>query len=279
MSRADIVVAFFIALVAASLLVMWLSRQTTQARRTHCEHKQIALSTAIQLHERIHEELPGWRQAGGESWSETILPWIGRVLNEDELSGKAPVDISIRGPHATAMKADTTSGPPFIWAFVCPEDPRVLAARSERGAWLSYVVNAGRPDGEGLAAGEAPDNLGSGVFLDYSRGPDRMTLDFIAEHDGESYTLLLSENIDAGRWPDHAEQQLTFLWNIGEPHIFALNDQAGRGDGSVSFARPSSRHLNGVNATFVGGNTQFLSNSIDPHVFRQMMTSDQTQDE
>lgn len=258
---------------------MWLSRQTAQARRTRCEQKQIALATAIQLHERIHGELPGWRQKDRTSWAETVLPWIGHEMTPDEQSGKMPVDIASRGPHPAVLELRTTGKAPYIGEFLCPDDPRMVPAGNERDAWLSYVVNAGWPDQESVKEGEAPDALGSGVFLDYLRGEDRMTLAFIAEHDGESYTLVLSENIDAGRWPDEEERQLAFLWNVGEPRILAINEQAGRGDGSLPFARPSSRHLKGANAAFVGGNTQFLNNAIDPAVFRRMMTSDNSLDE
>ncbi len=40
----------------------------------------------------------------------------------------------------------------------------------------------------------------------------------------------------------------------------------------LSFARPSSRHPGGVIGTFCDGHTQFLSETIDYHVFQQIMT-------
>jgi len=40
----------------------------------------------------------------------------------------------------------------------------------------------------------------------------------------------------------------------------------------LAYARPSSRHPGGVNATFCDGHTQFLNDTIDYRVFQQIMT-------
>ncbi len=281
MTKLDLIAGFAIALIGLSLLVVWLSRQTTQARRTRCEQKQIALHEAIMLQEQVQHELPGWVQPTGnadeslgpvQSWSVTILPWIGQPQRAGDPTGNQTGDANLRGPYADVfddvqkqLDGSEVKSPPYVPAFVCPEDPRMASADDKRSGWLSYVVNSGRPDRQHPPEGESPDILGTGVFLDYSRGKDRMTLDFISDHDGESYTLLLSENIDAGLWTDHDEAKLSFLWNSALPR-----------DGDPIY--PTSQHLKGANAIFVGGNTEFLSINIDVLVLRQMMTSDRATD-
>ncbi len=286
-SRLDLLLVVAIIFFGGSLLILWLSRTTTQARRTRCEQKQLVLSRAIDVHKLVQGEFPGWLQGGTKneqrklSWGATILPWIGRPLTDAEQSGKVPLDSSLRGPRGEAFdryrqsqatNANATSD--FIAEFLCPEDPRMIPAGNERNGWMSYVVNAGKPDRQMLAGDEVPDEMRNGVFLDYTRDhKQRMTIDFIRDHDGESYTLLLAENIDAGLWSGVAEHELGFVWNDSTPAILAINQQAGQSDGRVAFARPSSRHLGGVNATFVGGNGQFLSEKIDVRVLQQMMTS------
>jgi hypothetical protein len=53
-----------------------------------------------------------------------------------------------------------------------------------------------------------------------------------------------------------------------------MNQLGGQGDGTIRFARPSSRHSGGVNAVLVSSAGRFFSDDTDPVVFLQMMTSD-----
>lgn len=130
--------------------------------------------------------------------------------------------------------------------------------------------------------------------------------------DGSATTLLMSENVDSGLWTDYAEWDVGFVWepahnsdipsqpfiNYGNTATVYETDrygtfvrwinqetgqsvltEAGTEDSGETqngnpyrFARPSSYHPGGVNAVFADGHTYFLSETIDPVVYGQLMS-------
>lgn len=126
--------------------------------------------------------------------------------------------------------------------------------------------------------------------------------------DGTATTLLISENVDSGNWTNFWESRVGFVWQAGldgaaaaplpsqvggedtdnlpiditDPEGFEgllrINEKFGEyetapaGGGALLFARPSSYHPGGVNATFCDGHTQFLSENIDYIVYCHLMT-------
>ncbi len=139
---------------------------------------------------------------------------------------------------------------------------------------------------------------------------ENVTSSSLLSGDGSSTTLLMSENVDGGLWTDFAEWDVGFIWeparigdNPSKPFldhattttkgtqyqtgvrwinqdvgysVFAEADteQADEEDDSnpYRFARPSSYHPGGVNVVFADGHTYFLSETIDPVVFGQLMS-------
>lgn len=125
--------------------------------------------------------------------------------------------------------------------------------------------------------------------------------------DGSATTLLISENVDSGNWTNFWESRVGFVWQPGldgsgnpAPNpskvnsaatdnlptiatpagfegLLTINEKFGEYDtapagGQPLFARPSSYHPGGVNATFCEGHSQFLADTIDYIVYCQLMT-------
>lgn len=125
--------------------------------------------------------------------------------------------------------------------------------------------------------------------------------------DGTATTLLISENVDSGNWTNFWESRVGFVWQagvsggvaapvpstvnsentdnlpttistpVGFEGLLTINEKFGEYDtapagGQSLFARPSSYHPGGVNATFCEGHTQFLADTIDYIVYCQLMT-------
>ena len=135
--------------------------------------------------------------------------------------------------------------------FVCPDDPR---AGGETGA-LSYLTNGGYGLFPVDAATKAVSEAGThtaGIDLDgdgevsereyainYATGvvwrPDprpagegfRMSLPFITNRDGLEYTLLLTENLNAGNWLSRQTMDLAFV--IGRERLTFDNGPDSRG--------------------------------------------------
>jgi prepilin-type processing-associated H-X9-DG protein len=170
----------------------------------------------------------------------------------------------------------------YIPQLICPDDPR--GSKRPPEAWISYVANCGLPDAE--PRDEFPaDWPANGVFLErfLDRAESRaMTRKFIKDHDGESYTLLFSENIDAGKWTDTNEALVGFLWYPGTPQgthdpagvVLSINQPRGKRDDSVRYARPASLHVGGVNVAYADGHTDFLVSEIDYRIYAAHMSPD-----
>ena len=299
LSRSEIIALVVIGLVAAGVLLPWLAQSQRVARQVTCSArlKDAAQTMLFAAELRDGKELPGYANelavdAAGQrqkiGWAYSLLPYLNRPI--DPKTGQPPgpdvfgpwhklhVQFGPQGEDAFRGKMPTD----YIPEFICPDDPRAI--KRPREAWLSYVANCGLPDVEpkdGLPA----DWPANGVFLERFLDRDEsraMTWEFIQKHDGASYTYLLSENIDAGKWTDAAEPQVGFLWYPGSPQgkhdpsgpVLFINQQRGKGDGSVQFARPASGHEKGVNVAYADGHTAFLVNELDYRIYAAQMTPD-----
>lgn len=150
----------------------------------------------------------------------------------------------------------------------------------------------GDPTGLGYEGGEA-----CGVFhvhdqrvLSDDRPAEvtRVGIDYISQHDGTSYTLVLSENLSNRCWTgtDLVEVydtsstnpgQLALLWDpTWEPEYGAAgrlpNPPGINMDKEGDHARPSSYHPGGVLASYADGRVKFASEGIDYFVYQNIMT-------
>lgn len=135
---------------------------------------------------------------------------------------------------------------------------------------FSYVVNCGLP-------GDA-DTKATGVFHNHNIDgkPVYVCMWDLYEHDGGSYTLMLSENLQAGRWTDTEEANVGMVWFRKPDECSGINQcrDVGERPQKIRYARPSSNHPGGVIASFCDGHLQFLSDTIDYTVYQQLMAPD-----
>ena len=145
-------------------------------------------------------------------------------------------------------------------------------------------------------------NRANGVFPFHGNTPGRplthVDLDYISGQDGTTHTLMLGETLDTQRWawlngcirapicvlqPFTFEEKLFygFSWHDGS-YLDCGSLQCLPPEQAVSSGRRaegcfvrhlSSDHPGGANATFCDGRVQFLSESLDYKVYRQLMTS------
>jgi hypothetical protein len=219
-------------------------------------HKQLVLATLG--YESRHGNFPGYvnRIATGEDEDYVVASWIVALfpyLDRRDLwigweSGDKPA--------------------PFLQVMVCPAD---RSGGSSSGLPpLSYVVNCGQP-------GDS-DTPAHGIFHNHEVDSNMQLVswDYISKHDGSGYTLMMSENIQAGYWTDTEEVNVGMVWLDRPGPSSRINRDKNAGDRpeDARFARPSSNHPGGVVANYCDGRTVFLHETIDYNVYQHLMTPD-----
>lgn len=227
----ELLVVISIIAVLASLILPALASAREAARRAQCMSNMRNCAMAVRSYATTHDgRLPllvtaataedgiaedpgtGTFEYIGRTWCVELLPYLDGNVIYDRLTdgGTTANDLAENLSLITDIN---------IEIFTCPDDPD-----AESGANLSFCANAGYCNQNfwgtvsemqhylqvenDLAFNDAPapvfnsddhDALfGTGVF--WRPGPKRMTLDFIGRGDGESATLMLSENLQATTW-------------------------------------------------------------------------------
>jgi prepilin-type N-terminal cleavage/methylation domain-containing protein/prepilin-type processing-associated H-X9-DG protein len=262
-------------------------------------------------------------------WPISILPLLDNSALLKNIKNDAFITsgvATINGPDTT----DTIDDTGWIQVFTCTED--IHSYRRPGG--LSYVVNSGfwsssnwgvaetftssssasgfqqvgaiSWDGDGnlFSSTDVTTHASTGVIWRTTSNFES-SIDFVATGDGSSTTLLLSENLQSGKWFDVDANSLgfgirvltssnqptksEFTFNGSLPTLqtegtaFATPDAATRPDnwfinhslGAVpgTSPRPSSNHAGGVNAMMCDGSVKFLNESIDKNVYAKLCTS------
>lgn len=253
----ELVVVLLVLGVTLAVLLPALNQQHG-GRQATCRNRQKQLALALLQYEATHRQFPGYvnrigRQSDGRhlvgSWGVALFPYLG----ENDLWKKWR-----EGNQSSVYRG----------LFICPSDPSQQT--SARSAPLSYVANCGRP-------GDL-DTLADGMFFnhDVDSEPLRTSFDYLATHDGAQHTLLLSENVQAGRWTDTAEADVGMVWRQSPGPCSNINrcENAGDRPGDIKYARPSSNHGGGVVVSFCDGHVEFLREDIDYRVYQHLMTPD-----
>ena len=222
---------FVVIFVIAVLLVLIMSRlQKGQIgnRRATCANNMRNIAIALVNFESRNGGFPGYANVINNkraSWVIPILPNLERMDLYQAWTDTPPVNLPLR---AGSTETTLASGTPNPWArstlsiLVCPS-ARVISSPSNP---LSYVVNTGsaRTANDFLPPLTSDvrwvEDRNSGVFFNRAGAdfhlaeptpnppPDAFTpsagpvtnIDFIFQHDGTAYTLLLSENLQATTW-------------------------------------------------------------------------------
>lgn len=281
-SRRDILVALVVIGLLLVLAAPFLLQMRGTSRRLMCEMRMIAWGEAVREHAAERHHFPGYRnlQAVSPSGERRAAGWVFPTFPfyGDRTEGPSPFQ-EIYDRYGPEGPVSTRGESPEIWIddLLCPDGLPIKG--NTRAPWLSYVANCGMPDVP--APGPLPpDWPANGVFmnlyLEPLPAPYPVTMQFVQEHDGAESTVLLSENLDARYWTDVSEALTGFVWidslvTDSPKRPLRINEFRGKGDGTIRFARPSSGHVGGVNATFCSGATRYLSDQIDYLVFTRMM--------
>lgn len=250
-------------------------------------------------------------------WAFELLPFVEQTgLYERLLAVNATANLDPQGLSSFDQLSAAN-----VYTFTCPDSDKP----DQPGA-LSYVVNTGymtadiwdNPsqgrrhqitgtynwnnggDFDETSAQDAQISMASGAFHADPTGQYQMTLAQMALGDGSSQTIVLSENLNAGRWISGNPHDMAFAVRIGgtAANIETSDSQNGVGAGTNQTAlqlptafdlgpscincdvsavgaapRPSSVHRGGVNAAFGDGHVDIVSESIDPRVYARLVTS------
>ena len=293
--------------VLLALLISWTLRSTQAvARHDICMNHLKQLTTATHNFDAVRRRFPGYGEylltaktvpddAPGPdvrtinvSWAVMLLPYSERLDLWEKWNDP---DLASKGGWGQLHV--------YLQVLVCPSNPP--AQTGNGAAPLSYVANCGIADGTATTPGGVADGRATGVFLDRqgtASPTDKsrdMTLDFISAKDGTAYTLMYSENLQAGPYVptlDGVHRKLTvgeaevgMIWDgvtdgspTPTPPTLALGAFADRPSDParppIDYARPSSNHPGVVIVSFCDGHCSALSTQIDYQVFRHLMTPD-----
>ncbi len=226
----ELLVVITIIGMLVSLLLPAIQAARETGRRNTCMSNMRNASAALgQVHD-AKRGFPGYANVVGDnraSWVVTILNqldqgslyqnWVNLSMNAAFPSGT---------PNITMFTATYQYPTSVPWAHTtlsvlnCPSSP----STSTTPDLLSYVVNTG----SALTANDnfpggtfIPEDHDSGVFFNQSNSDStsvtlynpkgsistygqgnkyKTTMDFIQSNDGTSYTIMISENLQAGRW-------------------------------------------------------------------------------
>jgi hypothetical protein len=204
------------------------------SRRNTCANNMRQLSLAMAYYERAHRRFPGYANTVGGKTTTYVVPLFPQMERND--LHVAWCDQSLSTAQAPC---------PYLEVLVCPSSH----GPARRPGTTSYVVNAGEAANE-LAA--------DGVCFDRTRAHGLRTevsLAYVNAHDGDAFTLLMSENLQAGPWvidtPQEARRAAGFVWHdkcfpAAQCRINGAKNTPAGADRDISFARPSSNHLGGV---------------------------------
>lgn len=252
-SLRDLLVLTTAAGVGLCLLVLAIesSRNSTiSGRNAQCKNNLRNLAMATDSYQSSAGIYPGRTQtlAGRPvPWAVALLPNLERL---DLYSDWANPSIAIKPP-------------PYFELLTCPQD-----FRSRSSPHLSYVVNAGIAD---LTNG----NPANGLFFDLtSANPTTITGEYLAGHDGQSHTLIFTENLQATTWDSTKPYETIFVWHPTTQPTKAMLMNGGNLQSVVTaaMARPASNHPDGVNVAFADTHVKFINDQIEYRIYIQLMT-------
>lgn len=245
--------------IAVAVGIPWLLRSREQQRLRMCEKRLGEIAAAQLLLERTAGHFPGFANPLSNANAEKVEASFGSWI-------VVSLGILYRSELASAWqhgKREARYLPDLVCPAAAPPDP------TPDMAWLSYVANCGR--------GDRLNDPACGVYMDLRmKPPVRITVADLDAHDGAATTLLLSENVQAGRWTSTEAADVGMLWWLDPGACSALNRcrEAPSDTHRTEYARPSSNHAHGVNAAYADGHVDFLSDAIEYRVYQQLMAPD-----
>jgi prepilin-type N-terminal cleavage/methylation domain-containing protein/prepilin-type processing-associated H-X9-DG protein len=268
----ELLVVITIIAVLMGLLLPAVQAAREGGRRTVCQNNLYNLGVALGRHDQQMGYLPGWRNPGPvtngtSSWPIALMPYIERndIYKTVTASGTVPTAV-------------------FVTMYVCPSSP----PDSQSGPTLAYAGNCG--SGSNLRKG---DGLMLDTIIASGSNSGRVSLDDLASLDGAPFTLALSEKCGStgglvqASWnvaPLSSGTSFTFPVVTQMQSVFGIVGTAAPSKvinsgtlGTTSVGgfstMPSSNHPGGAVAAFADGHTEFIKDSLPPHVYAQLLSS------
>jgi hypothetical protein len=259
--RRSITVTNLIALCVAllilfSLLIPQMGSARVTTLRTQCANNLKELAIATLQFESKKQQYPWYIQKLHDKHATAIvrmLPHLGRNDLYEEWLDSSQRELS----------SNTQ-----ISLLTCPSSETVAG----KSAPLSYAFNSG----EAVVESQA-----NGIFFNGLAGkPITTNANYVANHDGLSFTILCAENLQANTWlvsdANNARLWTTIVWHASQPvnPAWKLNSKCASTVpiAELTFARPSSNHPGCVVTAFCDGNVKKIDESIDYDVYCQLMT-------
>lgn len=241
-------------------------------------------------------------------WTFLLLPALDNSALLKNIRNDAVFTAGTPNTMAIQLTAGVQNENVAIEVLTCPDH---VAAFKKAGG-LSYVVNAGQfpntvwgttstnntPDQTSYTAPSGVDAtdiaIGQATGVIWPSGYTN-SLEYVSTGDGTSTTLLITENLQAGRWYDTSSSALGFgiqlptalttlypasggtanvaLSKIAQvsPDNWSINRNLSAGQ--FTAPRPSSQHAGGVNVIMCDGSGKFLAESMAQTVYTQLTTS------
>ena len=251
-----LVVIGIIGMLVALLLPAVMSAKE-QASQTQCAKQMKELASGNLAHAMKKGRFPGWNE-GGDTWVERILPYL-------DMQQAANTQSYNTNPEADPL-------------FYCPSNP----PETTNALHLSYVANAGMPDG-GSGEADSTDgncnqsNAWTAIFHDRTAS-NYANLGLEDIRDGKRNTLLLAEIAVHGNWNTPDEQTTGFNFDTSSTPNTGAQDL---NNVQNTNGAPCSFHQEGFNVAYCDGHTDFFfyeqvnpaSINTDPYKrFRAQMT-------
>jgi len=313
----ELLVVITIISMLMALLMPAVQAAREAGRRATCLNNQKNLALANLNYESSRRAFPGYVEfAGKRDATGKALDSAGVAFTADELASTTlnANDVSwvvMLYPYlerndlwkewsaTTVAKGDEATSRPRVMLrlLVCPSSPP--ETQTQGSTPQGYVVNAGLSATYAAANSGWKKSTANGVFFNHGAAVNAsscisMSLDYLSQHDGSTYTVMLSENTQAKTWvpldsngkrrPIY-EYDAGFVWAPEGPaacaedmstatYPVAVNDCLNTSQLNYGTARPSSRHGTGVVMSFCDGHQEFVRENIDVTVYRHIMTPD-----
>ncbi len=324
----EILVGTAVCLFAVWLFVAYVVHHSRpKGRRLECQSNLKNLALAVSGYASANSGripdlvtlhgVPGTSGQSTYSWVAELLPHLDNsALYRWINSASAP-------PFSTSVPV------PFIKVFICPNDQ----SRSSQPGGLSYVANAGymresdwgnnaghhglRIDWDRSGTTDEADLIiarSTGLFWRRDSHPaiggdngDPITLEFVAESDGQSQTMMLSENLQANTWLSTNTGEIAFgifvtvgdsdqpdaikfpathgasgsdrlAFDVSRFNLMNAKKTRDASPGSLldtrlgEAPRPSSPHQGIVNVAFADGRVEEVNIRMAPRIWAAMMT-------
>ena len=299
----EVLVTISLIAVLSALLLPALGMAREAARKSSCMTNLASIAKGFAAYDTAKGQLPGWRNmqdmysvtTGSSnpskacvSWTVTVMPYLG----EREIF--------------TWYENYTASADPVankrIPRYICPS--LAVEQREEYPASIAYVGNAGTAavvlkDGVKQYRGDGAivDAVGNESGSSWKYLPSNYSLEAIGAADGESSTALLAERTGLAvpkglKWSDNPVPATSngaadpkahvFLQPLGITggQTYAADPRKGNTwmklAADMGLRYPSSCHGRGYQLAFCDGHTRTISDAIDPWVYSQLLSSDQS---